>query len=61
MEAEQLITRKALASRWQCSKETIKRRTTAGLLHPVKFNQRMLRYRLSEVLQVEQAATGGAT
>jgi len=56
---EQLITRKSLAARWQCSPETVKRRTREGLLHPIRFNQRLLRYRLSEVLQVEQAAGGG--
>ena len=56
---EQLITRKSLAARWQCSQETVKRRTREGLLHPIRFNQRLLRYRLSEIVQVEQAASGG--
>jgi hypothetical protein len=54
--SEQLISRKALAARWQCSAETIKRRTREGLLHPLRFNQRMIRYRLSEVIGVEQQA-----
>jgi len=56
--SEQLISRKALATRWQCSPETIKRRTREGVLHPVRFNQRMLRYRMSEVVSVEQEASG---
>jgi hypothetical protein len=56
--SEQLISRKALAARWQCSVETIKRRTREGLLHPVRFNQRMIRYPISEVIRVEQEASG---
>ncbi len=54
----QLISRKALAQRWSCSTETIKRRTREGLLHPVRFNSRMIRYQLSEVIRVEQQAGG---
>jgi len=57
---EQLISRKSLAFRWECSVETIKRRTREGLLHPVRFNQRMIRYSMSEILRVEQEALGGA-
>jgi hypothetical protein len=51
--SEQLVSRKALASRWQCSIETIKRRTREGLLHPVRFNQRLIRYPLSELIRIE--------
>lgn len=57
---EQLVSRKALASRWQCSVETIKRRTREGLLHPVRFNQRLIRYSLSEIISVEKEASGRA-
>jgi predicted site-specific integrase-resolvase len=60
MQSEQLLSRKALAQRWSCSTETIKRRTREGLLHPVRFNQRMIRYSVSEILRVEQEALGGA-
>jgi hypothetical protein len=56
--SEQLVSRKALASRWQCSVETIKRRTREGWLHPVRFNQRMIRYPMSEIIRVEQEASG---
>jgi hypothetical protein len=52
----QLISRKALAARWQCSSETVKRRTREGVLHPVRFNSRMIRYPMSEILRVEQEA-----
>jgi hypothetical protein len=52
-EGERLLTRRQLASRWACSGETIKRRTRAGLLYPVHFGPRMLRYRLSDILRIE--------
>jgi len=58
--SEQLLSRKALARRWQCSGETIKRRTREGLLNPVRFNQRMIRYPLSEIMRIEKEATGRA-
>jgi hypothetical protein len=58
MQTEQLISRKALAARWSCSPETIKRRTRDGLLHPVRFNARMIRYPLSEIIYIEQQAGG---
>jgi hypothetical protein len=58
MQTEQLISRKALAERWSCSSETIKRRTREGLLHPLRFNSRMIRYQLSEIIRVEQEAGG---
>jgi hypothetical protein len=57
---EQLLSRKAVADRWQTSVETIKRREKAGLLKAIRFNQRLLRYKLSEVEALEAAAAGGA-
>jgi hypothetical protein len=56
MGPEQLLSRKALAQRWSCSTETIKRRTRDGLLHPLRFNARMIRYQLSEIIRIEQEA-----
>jgi hypothetical protein len=58
MRTEQLISRKTLAERWSCSTETIKRRTRDGLLHPIRFNARMIRYQLSEIIRIEQDAGG---
>ena len=58
--SEQLLSRGAVAQRWECCIETIKRRERAGILKPIRFNQRMLRYRLSDILAIE-AAAGGAT
>jgi hypothetical protein len=56
-QAEKLLSRKAVAERWSCSNETVKRRTREGILHPISFNRRLIRYRLSEILAVEKAAT----
>ena len=56
---EQLITRKGVAARWQCSIETVKRRTANGQLHPIRFGPRLLRYSLKEIRRVEREAAGG--
>jgi hypothetical protein len=56
---EQLLSRRAVANRWQTSTETVKRREKAGLLKAIRFNQRLLRYKLSEVERLEAAAAGG--
>ena len=53
-----LISRRELAQRWSCSTETVKRRTREGVLHPVRFNSRMIRYAMSEVVRIEQEASG---
>jgi len=57
---EQLLSRKAVAARWQTSRETVKRREKAGLLKATRFNQRLVRYKLSDVEAFEAAAAGGA-
>jgi len=48
-----MLSRALLAERWGVSKETIKRREQEGLLHPLRFNQRLLRYRLSDIEAIE--------
>jgi predicted site-specific integrase-resolvase len=58
--SEQLLSRRAVADRWQTSVETIKRREKAGVLKPIRFNQRLLRYKLSDIEAIEAAAAGGA-
>ena len=50
-----LLSRKQLATRWQVSKETIKRREKDGVLPVLKLG-RDARYRLSDVLRLEQEA-----
>jgi hypothetical protein len=57
---EQLLSRKAVADRWQTSVETVKRREKAGLLKALRFNQRLLRYKLSDVEALEASTGGGA-
>ncbi|MFT5407090.1 MAG: ribosome-binding protein aMBF1 (putative translation factor) [Verrucomicrobiales bacterium] len=51
--ADRMLSRKQLADRWSVSKETIKRREREGLLQPIRFNQRLLRYRLADILELE--------
>ena len=53
---EQLISRSELARRWSTSMSTIKRREREGVLRPLVFNARLLRYRLSDIEDVELAA-----
>lgn len=49
-----LLSRKQVAQRWGCCEHTIARRTD---LTPLRFNSRLLRYRLQDVQAVEAAAT----
>jgi hypothetical protein len=51
----QLVTRRALAGRWQVSIETLKRRERAGLLPFLKLG-RGVRYRLSHIERIEADA-----
>ena len=56
---EQLLSRKAVAYRWQTSVETVKRREKEGLLKAIRFNERLLRYKLSDIEAFEAEAGGG--
>ena len=58
---ERLLSRKQVAKRWRVSTETIKRRSREGLLPPLRFNQRLIRYRLADVIRVEQDAAAQQT
>lgn len=53
---ERLLSRGELTARWSCSRETLKRREREGILKPVRFNQRLLRYKLSDIVAIEAAA-----
>lgn len=53
--SQAFLSRYELAMRWGVSKETIKRREREGLLTPIRFNQRLLRYRLEDVIEVERS------
>ncbi|HEY1422686.1 MAG TPA: hypothetical protein VGF20_04475 [Candidatus Acidoferrum sp.] len=53
---QQLLSRRAIANRWQTSIETVKRREQEGFLKAIRFNQRLIRYKLSDVQALEAAA-----
>lgn len=55
-----LLSRRDLAKRHSVSVETIKRRERAGLLKPLRFNSRLIRYRLADVEAYEKQAEGAA-
>ena len=52
---DRLLHRKELGERWSCSGETLKRYEKRGLLKPIKLAPRMVRYRLSDVIALEEA------
>jgi hypothetical protein len=54
--AQGLICREKLAARFCCSIETIKRMEKRGLLKRVQLCERMVRYRISDVLKLEGIA-----
>ena len=58
-EEEILLSRRQLCVRWSCCSKTLQRREAAGILKPVRFNERMLRYWLSDVVAVEVAGFQG--
>jgi hypothetical protein len=49
-----LLTRLELARRWKVSIETLKRRERAKILRPVRLDGRIIRYRISDVLRIEE-------
>ena len=53
---EILVSRRQIADRWSTSVETIKRRQKQGVLTPIYLSARQVRYRLSEIIGVEEAA-----
>ncbi len=50
------ITRRQLASRWECSVMTLKRKENAGLLPFSKLCGDRVRYLLSDIEQIEDQA-----
>lgn len=51
--AHGLINREKLAARFCCSIETIKRMEKRGLLKRVQLGERMIRYRMCDILEME--------
>jgi hypothetical protein len=58
-EQDHFMSRRQVADRWGVSTETVKRRCRDGILPVVRFNRRLIRHRLSDVLKVERDALGG--
>jgi hypothetical protein len=58
-DGERLLSRREIAARWGCCTRTVARLEAAGLLKPVRFNSRNIRYTLSNVTAAERAAKGG--
>jgi excisionase family DNA binding protein len=56
---EPLDTLKDVARRLRCHKRTIARAVADGLLHPVRINSRLIRFRRSEVNRWIAQAEGG--
>ena len=48
-----IISRESVATRWEASIETLKRMEKRGQLSRVMLGERMVRYRMSEVLRIE--------
>ena len=55
---DKLLTRLELARRWKVSIETLKRRERARILRPVRLDGRVIRYRVSDVLRIEEGGYG---
>lgn len=49
-----LLSRRQVAQRWGCCEHTVARRKD---LKPMRFNRRMIRYRIEDVEAVERDAT----
>lgn len=50
------LSRKELAERWSLSIKTLKRREKVGALRPLSLGARTVRYRLSDILAIEEDA-----
>jgi hypothetical protein len=51
---DSLLTRRELARRWKVSIETLKRRERTKILRPMRLDGRIVRYRVSDVVRIEQ-------
>ena len=55
---DRLLTRRELARRWKVSIETLKRRERTKILRPMRLDGRIVRYRMSDVVRIEQEGCG---
>ena len=51
---DSLLTRSELARRWKVSIETLERRERTKVLRPMRLDGRIVRYRMSDVVRIEQ-------
>jgi predicted DNA-binding transcriptional regulator AlpA len=56
--ADSLLTRRELARRWKVSIETLKRRERTKIPRPMRLDGRIVRYRMSDVVRIEQQGSG---
>jgi hypothetical protein len=56
---DKLLTRVELPRRWKVSIETLKRRERTKILRPVRLDGRIIRYRMSDVLRIEEDGYDG--
>ena len=56
---DNLLTRVELARRWKVSIETLKRRERAKILRPVRLDERLIRYRMSDIVRIEKEGYDG--
>src|SRR5260370_41834233 len=52
---DMLFSRRQVADRWSTSIETVKRRQKQGLLTPIYLSKRQVRYKLSQIIGIEEA------
>lgn len=50
----EFLSRQELVARWGCSLSTIKRREAEGVLVPVRFGPRLVRYSMADIEVLEQ-------
>jgi len=55
---DHFLSRRAVAARFSVCTETVKRWEQRGMLKPIRLNSRLVRYRLSDVLKMEEQAQG---
>jgi hypothetical protein len=55
---ERFLSRQELAKRWGVGMWTVINREREGIITPIRFNPLCVRYKLSEIEQLEQAAVG---
>ena len=53
------LSRAEVMRRWRVSITTVKRREQQGILRPIRMSAHAVRYRLSDVVRVEDEAAAG--